>query len=104
MAWVYLFIAAAFEIIWAICLKHSDGFTKLKWSIATLVGMGISFTFLAMAIKTIPVGTGYVVWTGIGAVGTALLGIILFAEPFTVGRVLFLTMILSGVVGLKYTA
>jgi quaternary ammonium compound-resistance protein SugE len=104
MPWVYLFIAATFEIVWAISLKHSECFTKFWWSLATVVGMLISFTFLAIAIRTIPVGTGYVVWTGIGAVGTAFIGILFFSEPFTISRVMFLFMILSGVVGLKYTA
>jgi quaternary ammonium compound-resistance protein SugE len=104
MAWVYLFVAAAFEILWAICLKQSDGFSKWKWSIATIAGMLISFTFLAAAIRTIPVGTGYAVWTGIGAVGTAFIGILILSEPVSFGRVFFLFMILSGVVGLKYTS
>jgi quaternary ammonium compound-resistance protein SugE len=104
MAWVYLLIAAGFEIGWAVGLKYSDGFTKLWPSIFTVTAMVISLTFLAFAVRTIPVGTGYAVWTGIGAVGTAALGIVLFEEPLTVGRVVCLILIVGGVIGLKFTA
>ncbi|VTR92598.1 small multidrug resistance protein : Membrane transporter of cation and cationic drug OS=Ralstonia sp. PBA GN=MW7_1327 PE=3 SV=1: Multi_Drug_Res [Gemmata massiliana] len=104
MAWVYLLIAAAFEIGWAIGLKYTQGFTKLWPSVFTVTAMVVSFVFLSLAVRTIPVGTGYVVWTGIGAVGAAILGIILFGEPITVWRALFLLLIVSGVVGLKFTA
>jgi len=104
MAWAYLFIAAAFEISWAIGLKYTEGFTKLWPSVLTIAAMAISLTFLALAVRTIPVGTGYAVWTGIGAVGTAILGIILFAEPVTAWRVVCLLLIIGGVIGLKFTA
>ena len=104
MAWVYLLIAAAFEIGWAVGLKYSDGFTKLWPSIFTVIAMVVSLSFLAFAVRTIPVGTGYAVWTGIGAVGTAVLGILLFEEPLTVWRVGCLLLIVGGVVGLKFTA
>ena len=104
MAWVYLLIAAAFEIGWAIGLKYTQGFTKLWPSVLTVTAMAVSFAFLSLAVRTIPIGTGYVVWTGIGAVGTAVLGIILFSEPITVWRALFLLLIVGGVVGLKFTA
>ncbi|MBP3957301.1 quaternary ammonium compound efflux SMR transporter SugE [Gemmata sp. G18] len=104
MAWVYLLIAAAFEICWAIGLKYTQGFTKLWPSVLTVTAMAVSFAFLSLAVRTIPIGTGYVVWTGIGAVGTAVLGIILFGEPITVWRALFLLLIVGGVVGLKFTS
>lgn len=104
MAWVYLFAAAVFEIAWAIGLKYSQGFTRLWPSVFTVVTMVLSFTLLALAVRTIPVGTGYAIWTGIGAVGTAALGILLFAEPLTPGRVICLLLIVAGVIGLKLTA
>lgn len=104
MAWVYLFTAALFEIGWAIGLKYTQGFTKFWPSVQTIAAMGISLTLLALAVRTIPVGTGYAIWTGIGAVGTAILGIILFTEPLTAWRVLCLLLIVSGVIGLKFTA
>ena len=104
MAWTYLLIAAVFEVGWAIGLKYAQGFTKPVPSALTLVAMIASLFFLALAVRTIPVGTGYAVWTGIGAVGTATLGVILFAEPVTVWRVLCLALIVGGVVGLKFTA
>ena len=104
MAWTYLFVAALFEIAWAIGLKYAQGFTKLWPSVLTIVAMVVSVLFLALAVRTIPVGTGYAVWTGIGAVGTATLGIILFAEPVTAWRVVCLLLIVAGVIGLKFTA
>lgn len=104
MAWVYLLIAAGFEIGWAVGLKYTVGFTKLWPTIFTVTAMVISLSFLAFAVRTIPVGTGYAVWTGIGAVGTAMLGIFLFEEPLTVGRVVCLILIVGGVIGLKFTA
>lgn len=104
MAWVYLLVAALFEIGWAIGLKYAQGFTKLWPSVLTIIAMVVSLLFLALAVRTIPIGTGYAVWTGIGAVGTATLGIILFAEPVTAWRVVCLLLIVGGVAGLKLTA
>lgn len=104
MAWVYLFTAALFEIGWAVGLKYSQGFTKLWPSVLTIGAMVVSLTLLALAVRTIPVGTGYAIWTGVGAVGTATLGIVLFAEPLTVWRVICLLLIVGGVIGLKFTA
>jgi quaternary ammonium compound-resistance protein SugE len=103
MAWVYLFTAALFEIGWAVGLKYSQGFTKLWPSVLTVAGMVASFTLLAVAVRTIPVGTGYAVWTGIGAVGTVILGVLLFDEPLTASRVACLLLIVVGVIGLKLT-
>lgn len=104
MAWTYLFVAALFEIGWAIGLKYANGFTRLWPSVITIIAMIVSLFFLALAVRNIPVGTGYAIWTGIGAVGTAILGIILFAEPVTTWRITCLLLIVSGVIGLKFSA
>jgi quaternary ammonium compound-resistance protein SugE len=101
MAWVYLVVAGFFECGWAIGLKYTDGFTKLIPSLLTVSAMGISFWLLSAAMKTIPVGTAYAVWTGIGAVGVAILGMFLFGESREIMRVICLLLIVSGVVGLK---
>jgi quaternary ammonium compound-resistance protein SugE len=101
MAWLYLLIAGLFEVAWAIGLKYTDGFTRLMPSIWTVVSMAVSFLFLSLALKTLPVGTAYAVWTGIGAVGVAILGIVLFAEPANALRLGCIGMIVGGIVGLK---
>jgi quaternary ammonium compound-resistance protein SugE len=101
MAWAYLFVAGLLEIAWAIGLKYTEGFTRLWPSIATTAAMIASLAFLGLALKTLPVGTAYAIWTGIGACGTALLGIYLFSEPATVLRLACIGLILSGIVGLK---
>ncbi|WP_127580040.1 quaternary ammonium compound efflux SMR transporter SugE [Paenibacillus koleovorans] len=104
MAWLYLFIAGLFEVVWAVGLKYTHGFTRLWPSVWTGAGMIVSFLFLSLALKTLPIGTGYAVWTGIGAVGTVILGMVLFGEPRDFARFLFMAMIISGIVGLKVTA
>lgn len=104
MAWAILFAAALFEIGWAVGLKYTDGFTKFWPSLLTISAMAISMFLLAWAIRTIPVGTGYAVWTGIGAVGAATLGILLLGEPVTIWRVACLLLIVGGVIGLKFSA
>ncbi len=86
MAWVYLFVAAIFEIGWAVGLKYTHGFTRFWPSVLTIASIVASMTLLALAVRVIPIGTGYAIWTGIGAVGTAVLGILLFAEPVTAWR------------------
>jgi quaternary ammonium compound-resistance protein SugE len=101
MAWIYLTVAGLFEIAWAIGLKYTDGFTRLLPSLWTVASMILSIVLLGLALRTLPVGTAYAVWTGIGAVGTAALGIYLFGEPATVARLLCIGLILSGIVGLK---
>ena len=101
MAWTYLFIAGLLEIGWAVGLKYTDGFTKLVPSVLTLGSMLASIVMLGLALKTLPIGTAYAVWTGIGAVGTAALGIVLFAEPATVARLASIGLIVAGIVGLK---
>ena len=101
MAWIQLLIAGIFEVVWATCLKYTDGFTKLVPSILTVAGMLISFYFLSSAIKTLPMGTAYAVWTGIGAIGAVLVGILFFNESKDVLRLIFVGFILIGIVGLK---
>ena len=104
MAWIHLIIAGVLEIFWAINLKYTEGFSRLWPSVLTIAGMIASFYFLAQALKTIPVGTGYAIWTGIGAAGTAILGIILFSEPASWPRLVCIGLIVSGIIGLKLTA
>jgi quaternary ammonium compound-resistance protein SugE len=104
MAWVYLVIAGIFEVIWAMGLKYSHGFTKLYPSLITLGGMVISFYLLSLATKTLPIGTAYAIWTGIGALGAVLLGIFLFNEPVNALRIVFLCLLLAGILGLKLTS
>lgn len=101
MAWVYLLVAAAFEVQWAVTLKYTEGFTRLWPSVACLTGMVISVAFLAMAQRTLPVGTSYAIWTGLGAVGTAICGMILFNESRDTARILCILLIVAGVFGLK---
>ena len=100
MSWLLLVVAGLFEVAWAIGLAYSDGLTKPAPTVATVVALAISMLLLAKATQTIPIGTAYAVWTGIGAVGTALLGIALFDEPATVARLLFVSLIVVGIVGL----
>ena len=101
MAWYYLCIAGTFEVMWAIGLKYTDGFSRLWPSAGTALAMGASFYFLALSLKNIPVGTAYAVWAGIGAAGTAILGIVLFGESAAVLRLMSLLLIVVGIVGLK---
>ncbi|CAH1658922.1 guanidinium exporter [Hyphomicrobiales bacterium] len=101
MAWFYLFIAGLFEIGWAIGLKYTDGFSRLWPTVFTAASMVISVLLLGLALKTLPVGTGYAVWTGIGTVGTAILGIVLFGDPATAARLGAIAMIIAGIIGLK---
>lgn len=104
MAWVYLFLAGLFEVGWAVGLKYTDGFSKLGPSIWTVASMIVSLGLLGLALKTLPVGTGYAVWTGIGTVGTAFLGIALFGEPATALRLVCIGLIVAGLIGLKLVA
>jgi quaternary ammonium compound-resistance protein SugE len=101
MAWVLLLIAGLLEVGWAIGLKYTDGFTRLVPSILTLLAMVASVVLLGVAMKSLPVGTSYAVWVGVGAVGTAILGIALFGEPANIGRLASLGLILAGIIGLK---
>ena len=102
MAWTVLVAAALCEVGWAIGLKYTDGFSRPLPTLLTLSAMGVSVLLLAMAVKQLPLGTAYAVWTGIGAVGTVLMGIWLFNEPATLARVLCLLLIIIGILGLKF--
>ncbi len=101
MAWFYVFLASVLEISWAIGLKYSNGFSNIPASIFTVVTMILSFVFLSMGVKDLPIGTAYSVWTGIGAVGTTILGMILFGESKDLLRIFFIFLIITGIVGLK---
>ena len=104
MAWIYLLLAGLFEVVWAIGLKYTDGFSRLWPSVGTLAAMAVSLVLLAMAVKTLPIGTAYAVWTGIGALGAVALGIVLFGDPATPMRLACVALVLVGIVGLKLTA
>lgn len=104
MAWLILLIAGLCEIGWATGLKYTEGFTRLTPSILTVISMVVSIVLLGIALKTLPVGTGYAVWTGIGAVGTAILGIFLFGESTDVMRLASIGLIVAGIIGLKLTS
>ncbi|HPN37843.1 MAG TPA: multidrug efflux SMR transporter [Melioribacteraceae bacterium] len=101
MSWVYIFIASLFEICWAVGLKYSNGFTKLYPSIFTGICMILSYLFLAMGSKNLPIGTAYAVWTGIGAAGTAIYGMIYFNESKELIRIGFIFLVVIGIIGLK---
>ncbi|MCY7374526.1 MAG: quaternary ammonium compound efflux SMR transporter SugE [Pyrinomonadaceae bacterium] len=104
MSWIYLIIAGILEIGWAIGLKYTEGWTKLYPSLITAALMIASFQLLSMALKVLPIGTAYAIWTGIGAVGTAILGMFLFDEPRDLTRVLCILLIVAGIAGLKLTS
>ncbi len=101
MAWLLLVMAGLLEVGWAIGLKYTEGFTRLWPSVGTLTAMALSVILLGMAMKSLPVGTSYAIWVGVGAVGTALLGIVLFGEAANAGRLISLGLIVAGIVGLK---
>ena len=104
MAWFYLGIAGLMEVVWSTCMKYSNGFSDLKFSALTIAGMVVSFFFLSQATKVLPLGTAYGIWTGIGALGAVVVGILLFREPATVPRLFFAGLLLIGIVGLKVTS
>jgi quaternary ammonium compound-resistance protein SugE len=102
MAWVYLVVAGLLEIGWAIGLKYTEGFTRIVPSVLTVGSMVLSVTLLGLALRELPVGTAYAIWTGIGAVGVAILGIVLFKDPATAIRLACIGLIVVGIVGLKF--
>ena len=104
MAWVFLACAGLLEVVWSSFLKLSEGFTKLGWSVATIAGMLASFYLLSQAMKTLPLGTAYAVWTGIGALGAVIVGIVLFKESLSPARLVFAALLLIGIIGLKATS
>lgn len=99
--WIILAVAGLFEVGWAVSMKYSNGFTDLKWSLITIILLIISMALLSFSLKSLPVGTAYAVWTGIGSVGTALLGIFLFRESAEFWRIFFISLIVIGIIGLK---
>jgi quaternary ammonium compound-resistance protein SugE len=101
MNWILLLLAGLFEVCWAVGLKYSNGFTRLGPSIFTIATMTVSVLLLAMSVKTLPLGTAYAIWTGIGAVGAVLCGILLFGDSVTIPRIACVLLILSGIIGLK---
>lgn len=104
MAWIYLAIAGLFEVGWAIGLKYTQGFTRLAPTVLTVASMVVSLGLLGLALKTLPVGTAYAIWTGIGTIGTAILGIVLLEEPAGALRLACIALIVAGIVGLKLVA
>ena len=104
MAWLELLLAGGLEVFWSTFLKLSEGFSRPLYSVIAVVGMILSFIFLAQATKVLPLGTAYAVWTGIGAVGAVIVGIVLFKEPVTAVRMLFVVLLLTGIIGLKATS
>jgi quaternary ammonium compound-resistance protein SugE len=101
MAWLVLIVAGLFEVAWAVGLKYAEGFTRLWPSVGVVVALALSMALLGVALRTLPLGTAYAVWTGIGTVGTAILGIALFREPATAGRLVCMGLIVAGIAGLK---
>lgn len=104
MAWISLIIAGLLEVVWAVGLKYTEGFSRLVPSIVTVGGMVASFFFLSLALKSLPLGTAYAVWTGIGTIGTVILGMVFFKEPVDMVRILFIMTIIVGITGLKVTS
>lgn len=104
MAWIILFVAGLFEVGWAIGLKYTEGFTRPWPTVATVLSMAVSLWLLGIALKTLPVGTAYAVWVGVGAVGTVILGVALFNEPTNAPRMLSVALIVAGIIGLKLSA
>ena len=104
MEWFFLVIAGGLEVFWSTCMKYSNGVSELKFTVLTVVGMIFSFLFLSQATKTLPLGTAYAVWTGIGALDAVIVCIVLFKEPVTVARIFFVSLLLVGIVGLKATS
>ena len=104
MNWVILFVAGLFEIGWAIGLKYTEGFTRLWPTVGTVASMIVSLWLLGIAMKGLPVGTAYSVWVGVGSIGTVILGILLFGEPASVGRLISAALIIAGIIGLKLAA
>lgn len=102
MKWIFLIVGGLFEIGWAIGLKYTEGFTKLLPSILTIIGLGLSVYFLSLAIKGLPLGVAYAIWTGIGTLGTVIVSTVLFKESLSIAQVLCIIVIIFGIVGLKF--
>jgi len=103
MPWVFLFVAGLFEVCWVLGMKYSQGFTRFVPTVLTILSMILSMGLLGLALKTLPMGTAYAIWTGIGTVGTAILGMLLLGEPASAARIICIALIVGGIVGLKVT-
>jgi quaternary ammonium compound-resistance protein SugE len=101
MPWIYLIVAGLAEVVWAATMKYTQGFTKLGWSTATLAAMSVSIYFLSLALKDLPMSTAYAIWVGIGAIGVAIIGMTFLGETASPAKILFLSMIVAGIIGLK---
>ncbi len=104
LAWVWLLLAGLLEVTWALSLKYSEGFTRFVPSVVTLTALALSMVLLSVAVRTLPIGTAYGVWVGIGALGAAVLGVVLFDEPLSAARVFFLALLLVAIIGLRLTS
>ena len=104
MAWLELLLAGGLEVFWSTFMKLSEGFTRPLYTVLTLIGLVLSFLFLSQATRVLPLGTAYAIWTGIGAVGAVVVGIVIFREPFTALRMVFVVLLLTGIIGLKATS
>ena len=104
MAWLFLLVAGVLEVFWSTCLKLSEGFTVLKFTVPTVIGMVLSFLCLSQATRVLPLGTSYAIWTGIGALGAVVVGIVLFQESVSPARLVFAALLLVGIIGLKATS
>src|SRR5215468_3745179 len=102
LAWMLLLLAGLLEIVWSVSMKASNGFTKHHFTALTLVAAGLSFWLLGLALRQLPVGTAYAVWTGVGAVGAAVLGIVIFGESLSIARILCIALIVAGILGLRF--
>ncbi|MEI3347801.1 MAG: multidrug efflux SMR transporter [Dysosmobacter sp.] len=104
MAWLELLLAGGLEVFWSTFMKLSEGFTRPLYTVLTLIGLALSFLFLSQATRVLPLGTAYAIWTGIGAVGAVVVGIVIFKEPVTALRMVFVVLLLTGIIGLKATS
>lgn len=104
MAWLQLLLAGGLEVFWSTFMKLSEGFTRPLYTVLTLIGLALSFLFLSQATRVLPLGTAYAIWTGIGAVGAVVVGIVIFKEPVTALRMVFVVLLLTGIIGLKATS
>ena len=104
MAWLELLLAGGLEVFWSTFMKLSEGFTRPLYTVLTLIGLALSFLFLSQATRVLPLGTAYAIWTGIGAVGAVVVGIVIFREPVTALRMVFVVLLLTGIIGLKATS
>lgn len=104
MAWVYLVIAGIFEVVWAMAMKYSEGFSRLWPSVITVGGMLVSFYFLSLALKSLPIGSAYAIWTGIGALGTVIFGMVFLGEPRHLMKIVFSVLLVVSIIGLKLSS